>query len=146
MKNTPVKRVNMLILMQPDLEAAVTFYSELGLTKKFHLKEKWAEFDVQGVSLGLCPISATDLPDRRTGIVLEVEDLRALHQELIDYIQFVGEPVEAVHGLMVSFRDPGGNILDLYQPTPEKVQDLVKETVEKEKKSSSSCCSQKEAS
>lgn len=146
MKNMTVKRVNMLILMQPDLEAAVTFYSALGLVKKFHLKEKWAEFDVQGVSLGLCPISATDLPDRRTGIVLEVEDLRKLHQELIDYVQFMSEPVEAIHGLMVSFRDPGGNILDLYQPTSEKVQDMAKEMVEKEKKCGSSCCSKKEAS
>ena len=145
MKNTPVKRVSMLILMQPDLEAAVTFYSELGLVKKFHLKDKWAEFDVQGVSLGLCPIDATDLPDRRTGIVLEVEDLRALHQELIDYVQFLNEPVEAIHGLMVSFKDPGGNILDLYQPTPEKVRDLVKETVKKEHTCDSSCCDQKSA-
>ena len=93
-----------------------------------------------------CPIDATDLPDRRTGIVLEVEDLRKFHQDQIDYMTFIGEPVEAIHGLMVSFKDPGGNILDLYQPTPEKVQDLVKETVEKEQKCESSCCSQKEAS
>lgn len=122
-----VKRVNMLILMQPDLEAAVSFYEEqLGLTKKFHMKEKWAEFDLQGINLGLCPISAKDLPDRRTGFVLEVDDLRGFHQEHIDHMTFLGEPVEAIHGLMLSFKDPGGNIIDLYQPTPQKVRDLAK--------------------
>ena len=122
MPKMPIKRVSMLILMQPDLEAAVNFYESLGLKKKFHLEGKWAEFDLNGTSLGLCPINAKDLPDRRTGFVLEVEDLKGLHQELIDQVKFVQEPVEALHGIMASFRDPGGNVIDIYQPTPEKVK------------------------
>lgn len=121
----------MLILMQPDLEAAVSFYEALGLKKKFHMKEKWAEFDLQGINLGLCPISNTDLPDRRTGFVLEVEDLRKFYENQADQMTFLAEPVEAVHGIMVSFRDPGGNIIDLYQPTPEKVRELAKKAAEK---------------
>ena len=117
----------MLIVMQPDLKAAVKFYEEtLGITKKFHLEGKWAEFDLNGTSLGLCPINAKDLPDRRTGFVLEVEDLGALYKELTgDKVQFVQEPVEALHGIMASFRDPGGNVIDLYQPTPEKVKEYA---------------------
>ena len=123
MPEMPIKRVSMLILMQPDLEAAVSFYDSLGLKKKFHLEGKWAEFDLNGTSLGLCPVDAKDLPDRRTGFVLEVEDLKGLHQELIDHVKFVQEPVEALHGIMASFRDPGGNVIDLYEPTPEKVKE-----------------------
>jgi len=125
----------MLILMQPDLEAAVQFYEELGLTKKFHLQGKWAEFDLKGTSLGLCPIDAKDLPDRRTGFVLEVEDLKALYEELVEQVKFMSEPVEAIHGLMVSFRDPGGNVIDLYQPTPEKVKEFAAKAAQKEKES-----------
>ena len=128
----------MLILMQPDLEAAVKFYEGLGLTKKFHLEGKWAEFDLDGASVGLCPIKAKDLPDRRTGFVLEVEDLPAFYEEHVDQIKFVNEPVEAVHGMMVSFVDPGGNIIDLYQTTPEKVREFAKKAAQE--KGKTSCC------
>ena len=33
-------------------------------------------------------------------------------------------PSDAAHGIMASIQDPSGNILDLYQPTPEKIQAL----------------------
>ena len=103
----------MLILLQPDLEAAVSFYELFGaFTKKFHLQGKWAELDLNGTSFGLCPRSGPPV-DLRTGIVLEVDNLRDLYEDLIDNVQFLNEPVEAIHGLMVSFKDPGGNILDL---------------------------------
>ena len=127
MPENPIKRVSMLIVMQPDLEAAVKFYEEtLGMTKKFHMEGKWAEFNLNGTSLGLCPISTKeDLPDRRTGFVLEVEDLNAMHKDLGESVKFVQGPVEALHGIMASFRDPGGNIIDLYQPTPEKVKEYA---------------------
>lgn len=141
MDNSMIKGVNMLILMQPDLEAAVSFYSELGLEKRFHLQDKWAEFELAGISFGLCPISVEDLPDRRTGIVLEVTDLRAMYEKMKDANRFMGEPVEAPHGLMISMRDPGGNIIDLYQPTPEKVRELLKKQAEEQKDGcASSCC------
>ncbi len=141
MNNSSIKRVNMLILMQPDLEAAVGFYSELGLEKRFHLQDKWAEFEIAGISLGLCPIEVEDLPDRRTGIVLEVENLRELYEQMKDAERFLGEPIEAPHGLMISMRDPGGNIIDLYQPTPDTLREMVKKQAEEKGKGcSSSCC------
>ncbi len=124
-----VKKIDMVILMQHDLAAAVEFYKNLGLHLKFHMQNKWAEFDLDGVKVGLCPTS--DKIDRRTGIVLQVENLREVYDALKDTVSFLNEPFEAVHGVMVSFKDPGGNILDLYQPTPEKVDELVKKTVEK---------------
>jgi len=35
---------------------------------------------------------------------------------------------------MCSFKDPGGNIFDLYQPTPEKVQEMVEKMKQEEAK------------
>ncbi len=141
----------MLILLQPDLEKAVQFYEDLGLKKKFHLKEKWAEFDLDGISIGLCPVDPEKLTEKgidpstgfRTGIVLEVDDLRALCSQRAESMTFLGEPVEAVHGLMVSFRDPGGNIMDLYQPTPEKLREFVKKSAQKEQEEQGPCCCDK---
>lgn len=132
-------KMHMIILMQNDLEAAITFYQKLGLPLKFHVEEKWAEFDIKGIKLGLAYIDA-ELPERRTGIVLEVDDARSWYAALREQgVEFVSEPVEAVHGIMVSIKDPGNNILDLYQPTPEKVQQMMQE-MERE----ASCCGGKE--
>ena len=50
-------RVNMLILMQPDLEKGVAFYQKnLGLRLIFHIKGKWAEFQFGDIKIGLAPI------------------------------------------------------------------------------------------
>lgn len=125
-------KVGMVILMQHDLGKAVEFYKDvLKLPLKFHLENKWAEFDLGCVKFGLCPISE-EQDNIRTGIVLEVrEDLLQMYESLQDKVTFLNKPVVAVHGVMVGFKDVGGNILDLYQPTLDKVKDLVKEQTEK---------------
>lgn len=125
---THVKKVAMVIIMVPNVEQAVAFYTLFGLRLRFHLKNAWAEFSLGDVKLGICPTSKP-LTETRTGIVLEVDDLYATYQALKETVIFLGEPKAALHGIMVSFRDPGGNILDLYQPTPEKVSQLVDEVV-----------------
>ncbi len=117
----------MLILLQPDLEKAIEFYKKLGLKLKFHLKDSWAEFVVGDVKIGLCPTSGSPTQNV-TGIVLQTDDLMALYNQFKDTVPFRSEPVEKVHGIMVGFEDPGGNIIDLYQPTPDKVQDLIKKS------------------
>ena len=124
-----ITSVHMVILMQPDLQKAVDFYQQLGAHLVFQLKDKWAEFRIGSVKLGLCPTDQS-MEGHRTGIVLEVQDLHKVYNELKETIQFFGEPKEAIHGIMISFADPAGNILDLYQPTPEKVAEMVKKTAE----------------
>ena len=82
--------------------------------------------------MGLAPTDQ-ELPDRHTGIILEVPDVRKSYDELKALgVEFVREPSEAVHGIMASIKDPGKNIIDLYQPTPEKVEEMVKNLKEKE--------------
>lgn len=129
MSSGPIKSLHMVILMQPNLQAAIDFYTQLGIKLIFHIKERWAEMKLGDVKIGLCPTQKV-VDGVRTGIVLEVADLKGVYEELKDSVSFFSEPKEAVHGLMVSFKDPGGNILDLYQPTPEKVADLVKKAAE----------------
>jgi len=128
-----IKKVHMFIMMAQDslFEDAVSFYKEIGLQPKFHLKDKWAEFQVGNMLIGVCPASQ-ELPDRRTGIVMEVEDLKTIYDKQKDSITFLSEPVEAIHGIMASVKDPSGNIFDLYQPTPDKVRDLAQKIKEEE--------------
>lgn len=126
-----ITKVGMIILLEPDVDAAVSFYKKLGLKQIFHIKESWAEFALGEVKIGLCPTSQ-EVRDRITGIVLEVDDVRAFYEQYKNEIPFKSAPIEKVHGIMASIQDPGGNIIDLYQPTPEKVQKMVKEVVEKD--------------
>lgn len=118
-------KVGMLILMENDLEKAIEFYQKLGFPLVFHLKEKWAEMSIGDVKLGLAP-TEQQLPDRHTGIILEIADVKKAYTELAEKgVTFIREPFEAVHGIMTSVKDPGGNIMDLYQPTPEKVNEVI---------------------
>jgi len=129
-----VKKVAMVIVMENDLEAAVEFYKKLGLKLIFHLKERWAEFKVGDLQIGLCPTSEK-IEYNRTGIVFEVADLAAFYEAQKDGLLFLDKPVEATHGIMVSLQDPSGNIIDLYQPTPQKVKDLAQKMSDQD-----SCC------
>lgn len=141
-----ITKVGMIILLQNNLEDGINFYKKLGLNLKFNIKDAWAEFALGDIKIGLCPAqpshkaSAGKQVDnvKRTGIVFETDNLKELHRQWkSEGIEFVGEPVEKVHGIMVSFKDPNGNILDLYQPTPEKVKELIRSVAQDE---SDECC------
>jgi hypothetical protein len=130
-------KVGMLITIQHDIEASFEFYKNMGLTPKFHIKNRWAEFELENTKLILCP-TENELPERHTGIVLEVQNLNELYTELsAKNIVFVTAPKEAPHGIMASIKDPGNNIVDLYQPTHEKMAEIVKNAQDK-------CCGSKD--
>lgn len=134
------KKIAMVILMESDLPAAVDFYQCLGLHLLFHIKNQWAELELQSVKIGLCPTPKAE--EVRTGLVFEVEDLLAVYTELKDKICFLHEPKQAVHGIMVSVKDPGGNIVDLYQPTPQKIHEFAEQTMQQKgcSESPEKCC------
>lgn len=129
-------KVGMLILMQHDIEKSVEFYKKIGFPVKFHLKDNWAEFMIGQIKLGLCPTS-TEPFDRHTGIVLEVDDINSLQEFLKgNGIEFIMGPKSSVHGIMASIKDPSGNIMDVYQPTPENVQDFIEKVAKTDKSES----------
>jgi predicted enzyme related to lactoylglutathione lyase len=134
-----VKKIAMVIVMQNDLQAAVDFYKTLGLTLVFHVKDRWAEFNINDLQIGLCP-TEEKINLNRTGIVFETSDLNAFYDAHKESLNFLDKPTQAAHGLMASIQDPSGNILDLYEPTPEKIKELA------EKLGADACCNQEEDS
>lgn len=125
----------MFIIMEHDLPAAIEFYMKLGFKLKFHLKDQWAEMLADNIKIGLCYISQ-ELPERRSGLVVQVSNLIEFYNEHKDTLSFIGEIKEKIHGMMLGIKDPGGNIIDLYQPTPEKVTELIKKAREENQE----CC------
>lgn len=129
-----VKKVAMVIIMENDLQAAVDFYKNLGLKLVFHVPGRWAEFKINDLQIGLCP-TEEKVQFNRTGIVFEVENLAAFYEEQKEVLNFMDKPIDAAHGVMTSIQDPSGNILDLYQPTPEKVKEFAEKM-----KMEDACC------
>jgi len=126
-----VSRLNMLILMQNDLDAAVAFYQSMGLKLLFQLPGRWAECALaDGAKIGLCPTSEKLEGKRRTGFVFEVEDLNVLYEKTKESAEFINEPTEREHGVIASVSDPSGNIIELYQPMPEKIQEMMRKQQE----------------
>jgi catechol 2,3-dioxygenase-like lactoylglutathione lyase family enzyme len=136
-----IKKLNMVIIMAHQFEETVAFYQKLGLVLKFHLKNQWAEFALGDVKVGICPTSTIE-ENKRTGIVLEVENLAQAHKSFSEQgIPFSGDLVQRIHGAMITMKDPSGNLIDLYQPTPEQVKDLVLKVAREE--SQRVCCGKK---
>lgn len=118
--------LSMIILMQHDLDAAVAFYEKIGFSCTFHIPQQWAEMTDGRINLGLAH-TLEELPLRRTGLVFNIANL----QEWCSLVEGQGihcsDTLEQVHGIMSSITDPGNNILELYQPTPEKLQKALEE-------------------
>lgn len=136
-----ITKLYMAILMQPDLPAAVAFYKKLGLQQVFYVSSKWAEFQLGETKIGLCPTPTEKPMQVRTGLVFEVDSIATFMENMKDAADFLGEPIEKPHGVMVSIKDPGGNIIDIYQPTPEKLKEfLAQQEAEQAQKG---CCGKK---
>lgn len=127
----------MVVLMQPDLEKAREFYKKLGLQEKSAVPDKWIEFDIQGTILALCPVQ-DGIQRGYSGVVLQTNDIYALYKKLAqEGIQWIVAPTVATHGIMASFIDVGGNQIDVYQPTHEKVRSVLEK---KSCKKRQNCC------
>jgi predicted enzyme related to lactoylglutathione lyase len=140
--STPKIHVSMLSLTQHNLEAAITFYKTLGLPMTFQVEKKWAEFDINGIRLFLYYIEE-ELPDRYTGIALQVDDLTKFYSEFKDKgIEFISEPTQVDYAFVASIKDPGNNIIGLVQPTPERVREMLnkKESGQSGSTSEDDCC------
>lgn len=134
-----VSQVYMAVLMQTDLAKAVEFYKKLGLELLFQLEGKWAEFGLGGVKIGLCPAPEVE-KGRYTGLVFQTDDVKKLAEELkADGIEFAAEPEVATHGVMASLLDPSGNRIDLYEPTHDKVREVLEKNGKIPEKTGGGC-------
>lgn len=132
--------VSMLSLTQHDLKAAVDFYKKLGLPMTFNVEQKWAEFDLQGIRLFLYFIEE-ELPERYTGIALQVDDLKSFYTEMKEKgIEFVSEPSEVDYAIVASIKDPGNNIIGVVQPTPERIKEMLDKKNQQAENNDADCC------
>jgi predicted enzyme related to lactoylglutathione lyase len=115
-----VKRVQNAYYVTGDVAGAARFYQDaLGLTLKFQDGTRWAQFDAGGVNFSLSAPEEAAEGARGAVVVFEVDDLDATRARL----EGAGATVLGVrdmgaHGRTLTFRDPSGNVAQLFQRAP----------------------------
>jgi len=110
-----IQRIGNVFYRVDDMDAAVHFYTDvLGCTLKFRDADRWAAFDLAGVTLAVeggghgGPGGAT--------VSLRVDGLAELVAELRAAGATVGEIETGPHERRAGLTDPAGNQLILYEP------------------------------
>ena len=104
-------KIHTLVLPQKDLAKAVAFYELLGGYCAFYQEHVWAEFELEGIKLALCP--TTTLLERYSGIVFYITDFTTVNNRLLEAGYVLSVPTETVNGKVVMVTDPGGNRIEL---------------------------------
>lgn len=103
------------------MAGAVAFYRDvLGLDLTLRAGEDWAEFDAGGTTIALHGTRPGHAPPQGGAtVVFEVDDLDLVVASLRGRgVEFSGEIAEAPTGRFATFRDPDGNLLQIFQRTP----------------------------
>jgi predicted enzyme related to lactoylglutathione lyase len=102
-----------------DMERAVGFYRDaLGLDLVFQDGTKWTQFKAGGVNFAVA--SEEEAPDSAFGatVVFEVDDIVVMSASIVSAGgELLGERDMGDHGKTLTFRDPDGNLVQLYQRT-----------------------------
>ena len=112
-----LEKVSNVFYWTNDMDAAVAFYRDvLGLDPTLRAGEDWAEFDAGGVTVALHGTRGNAPPQGGATVVFEVADLERARRLLTERgAAFVGESGEADVGSFATFRDPDGNLLQIFE-------------------------------
>lgn len=112
-----VEKLQNAYYVTSDMERAVGFYRDaLGLDLMFQDGEKWTQFKAGGVNFAMA--SDDEAPEGAVGatVVFEVDDIAAMTASIREAGgDILGERDMADHGKTLTFRDPDGNLVQLYQ-------------------------------
>lgn len=104
-------KIDTIVLLQKDLAKAVAFYELLGGYCIFYQEQVWAEFDLAGIKLALCPTQ--ELLERYSGLVFYIADFQTVSESLLKAGYLLSAPIETINGAVVMVTDPGGNKIEL---------------------------------
>ncbi|RIQ28610.1 VOC family protein [Jiangella rhizosphaerae] len=111
-------KLSYIYVSVPDLKEALVFYrDELGLDEAWREGESTVAFQLPNSPIQLMVDVPPDSGENwSTGPFYEVDDLAAFMEKHSGFA-WVGEPIEIPGGRSASFRDPGGNIMHVFDQT-----------------------------
>jgi predicted enzyme related to lactoylglutathione lyase len=110
------KRVQSVYYTVKDMDRAASFYeSVFGLKLKFRDGARWAQFDGGNVSLALSSPEESASLEGGAVAALEVDDLAPYEAKLAEAgCTIIQQRDMGAHGRVLAFRDPEGNIVQLF--------------------------------
>jgi len=113
-----IERIGNVFYRVGDMEAAADFYGRvLGLPLKFRDGDRWAAFDVAGLTLALEQADGAG-GDGGATVSLRVQGLDDFVAALRERGASVGDIATGPHERRADLTDPSGNKLVLYEPLP----------------------------
>ncbi len=112
-----VKKLQNAYYVTRDMERAVSFYRDaLGLAVKFQDGTRWAQFDAGGVNFSLSSPAEAAAGAQGAVVIFEVDDIDVARSRLETAGASVLDTRDmGAHGRSLTFRDPDGNLVQLFQ-------------------------------
>ncbi len=116
-----IERVDFITIPVRDLERSQEFYGKiLGLARNPNSGERWVEFEIGDVTLGLVSPAVMgpdfELRPHSMPIALRVANVDEARRKLeAAGVEFHGETIDSGVCHMASFADPDGNALQLHR-------------------------------
>ena len=113
----PVTRIQNAYYVARNMSETVAFYRDaLGLKPKFQDGERWAQFDAGGANFSLSSTDEAPMDAAGGVVVFEVTELEAMADRITAAGgEVLGRRDMGSHGRTLTFRDPGGNVLQLFE-------------------------------
>ncbi|MFA5891477.1 MAG: VOC family protein [Actinomycetota bacterium] len=116
-----LKRVNSTFYWTWNMSESLEFYRDvLGLDLKVHYGDDWAEFNVGDTVLAVHGARGGVSAAMGATVVFEVDDIEITMRALAGRgVEFLGGITDVPYlGRFASFRDPDGNVLQIFEPGP----------------------------
>ena len=112
-----IKKLQNAYYVTRDMNRAVKFYRDvLGLKVKFQDGDNWAQFDAGGNNVSLASLAEAAAGATGATLILEVSDIAAARTALEQNgAAIVRNRDMGSHGKSLAFKDPDGNIVELFQ-------------------------------
>ncbi|MGH2588778.1 MAG: VOC family protein [Dehalococcoidia bacterium] len=112
-----IKKLQNAYYVTEDMDRAVSFYRDtLGLALKFQDGARWAQFDAGGTNFSLSAPEEAAQGAQGAVVIFEVDDLDTVQGRLAERGASVLDTRDmGAHGRSLTFRDPDGNLVQLFQ-------------------------------
>lgn len=105
-----------------DLERSVEFYRDrIGLPVKFATSDGWVEFDLGKTSFAILqrPTGKGPVVPQKTRIMFQTDDINTDKERLLEAgVVLIGDIRRESYGFLLTFEDPDGHWLELFEPDP----------------------------
>ncbi len=111
-----LKRVQSVYYTVKDMDRAAAFYETVfGMKLKFRDGAKWTQFDAGNVSFALSSAEESASTEGGAVVALEVDDLDAYVARMTEAgATLLQQRDMGAHGKVAAFRDPEGNVVQLF--------------------------------